>query len=103
MSCLYILDIKPLLVASLAGIFVHSTDCLGVFVFAALGFGPHHMACGILTEDQTCAMCSGTGVLTTGLHRSSWVVFVFLTASLAVQKFLSLTRSYLFLFSFLLP
>ena len=44
MSCLYILDIKPLLVASLAGIFVPSTDCLEVFAVASLGFGPHHTA-----------------------------------------------------------
>lgn len=66
MSCLYILDIKPLLVASFADIFVHSTDCLGVFVVASLGFGLHHIACRILTKDQTFAPCSGTGVLTTG-------------------------------------
>ena len=49
MSCLYILDIKPLLVASFADIFAHSTDCFGV-VFASLG-----TACRILTEDQACA------------------------------------------------
>ena len=36
MSCLYILDIKPLLVASLANIFSHSVGCL--FVLCMVSF-----------------------------------------------------------------
>ena len=52
MSCLYILEIKPLLVASFAIIFFHSVGC----------------------------------------------IFILLMASFAVQKFVSLIRSHLFLF-----
>ena len=55
MSCLYILDINPLLVMSFANIFSHSVGCL----------------------------------------------FILLMISFAVQKFLSLIRSHLFIFAFI--
>ena len=100
MNCLYILDIKPLLVASFADIFAHSTDCSGVFVVASLGIGLHHRACRILTKDQTCASCSEVQSLNHWIS-TEFPGFFFLIASLAVQKILNLTRSYLFIFVFI--
>ena len=35
MSCLYILEIKPLMVSSFANIFCHSVDCLFVLIMVS--------------------------------------------------------------------
>ena len=77
MSCLYILDIKPLLVASLADIFAHSTDCFGVFVVASLGIGLHHTARGILTRLKPVHLQWKCRVLPTGSPQNFLAFFVF--------------------------
>uniref|UniRef100_A0A8D1KK37 Uncharacterized protein n=1 Tax=Sus scrofa TaxID=9823 RepID=A0A8D1KK37_PIG len=55
MSCLYILEIKPLLVASFAKIFSHSVGCL--FIFLMVSFAMQKFL---------------------SLIRSNWFVFVFI-------------------------
>uniref|UniRef100_A0A8D1KVF7 Uncharacterized protein n=1 Tax=Sus scrofa TaxID=9823 RepID=A0A8D1KVF7_PIG len=55
MSCLYILEIKPLLVASFAKIFSHSVGCL--FIFLMVSFAMQKFL---------------------SLIRSHWFVFVFI-------------------------
>ena len=61
MSCLHILEIKPLLVASFATIFSHSVGCLfGVFCLCFYGF-----------------LCCAKKLIS--LIRSHWLVFVFIS------------------------
>ena len=58
-SCLYILEIKPLSVASLVTIFSHSVSCL--FVFFLVSFAVQKLVC---------------------LIRSHWFIFAFISVAL---------------------
>ena len=46
MSCLYVLKIKPLSVASFANVFFHSVGCL--FILFMVSFAPQKLICLIM-------------------------------------------------------
>ena len=60
MSCLYVLELKPLLVASFATIFSHSVGCL-FDCFLMVSFGVQKLV---------------------SLFRSHWLIFVFISIAL---------------------